>query len=110
MDFKWIVFVVMAWIVVALLAGVAEGSLVGGSYDPDTGEPTAAGTLSSFLDGDFFQRAGALADMMTFNFPAIFTGSWAILRWIFFIPFVTAFAVTMLGYILAHIPVVGRGS
>jgi len=110
MTFKWIVFVVMGWIVVALLVGVAEGVMVGGAIVSVTGAPQATSTLNSFLSGDFFQRAGALANMVTFNFPSIFTGSWAILRWIFFIPFVTAFGIMMLGYILAHIPVIGRGS
>lgn len=109
MQFKYIVFVLMAWVVTALLVGVAEGSIVGGAADPVTGE-TASTTLEVFLTGDFFARGWAMVNMMFFNFPNLFSGGWAILQWIFFIPFSAAFGIMMAGYVLAHIPIVGRGT
>ena len=110
MQLKWIAFVLMAWVITSLLVGVAAGALVGGTIDPHTGETLTAITINDLMHGDFFTRAGALGNMMVFNFPSVFYGGWAILRWIFFIPFAAAFGVMMLGYLLAHIPIIGRGT
>ena len=107
MELKWIVFLVMAWVIVALLVGVAEGVVIGGAVDPTTGVPMATSTLSNLAQGDFFQRAGAMVNVMTFDFPEIFYGGYAILHWIFFLPFVIAFGLMMLAFILSHIPIFG---
>lgn len=110
MEVKWIILLVSAWIVVALLAGVAQDTMIGGdTIDPDTGESITTSTLNDLAVGSFSQRAHAIVSVMSFDFPAIFHGGWAILRWIFFLPFVIAFGIMMLAYILAHIPVIGRG-
>lgn len=110
MQVKWIVLILMSWIVVALLVGVVEGVLVGGAYDSVTGEPEAAILINQLADGGFFERANALAHMMFFDFETVFYGAWGILQWIFFLPFAVAFAVVALGWVLSHIPVIGRGS
>lgn len=110
MELKWIIFVVMLWVVTSLLVGVAQGVMIGGAVDPVTGEPQATSIIDTLEGGSFTERVGALGNMLTFNFPEIFAGGWAILRWIFFLPFVIAFAVMALGYALSHIPVIGRGS
>lgn len=110
MELKWIIFVLTLWIVVSLLVGVAEGVMIGGAVDPSTGEPQATSTIQDLLSGSFSERMGALGNMITFDFPSIFYGGWAILKWIFFLPFAIAFAVMTAGYALAHIPVFGRGS
>lgn len=110
MQFKWIVFVLMVWILVAFLVGVVEGVMVGGPIDPETGVASATTIIHDLMNGSFFARANAFVGMMAFDFPTIFHGGYAFLKWVFFLPFVVAFAVMMLGYILAHIPVIGRGS
>jgi len=110
MQLKWIVFLVMLWMVVSLLVGVAEGALFGGAVDPVTGEPQAVSLIERAMAGSIGERAGAFWSMLWFNFPAIFSGGWEVLRWVFLLPFSIAFGVMLTGYILAHIPVFGRGS
>lgn len=110
MQFKWIVFVLTAWILVAFLVGVVEGAMVGGPIDVETGEPSATTVIYNLMNGSFSARANAFVGMMAFHFPAIFHGGYAFFQWVFFLPFIIAFAVMMLGYILAHIPVIGRGT
>ena len=126
MAFKWIVFVLTAWIVVSLLVGVVDNAMIGGTIDPDTGEPTATSVLNDlmtspvitnqsfgakfsavFTDTTFWSAIGT---MMLFRFPSIFHGAWAILQWVFFFPFCVAFIIMMGGYIMAHIPIIGRGT
>lgn len=126
MAFKWIVFVVTAWIVVSLLVGVVENVVIGGAIDPETGEPIQISVLNDlmnspvitnqsfgakvsalFSDDKFWIAVGA---MITFRFPAIFYGAWATLQWVFFLPFCVAFIIMMGGYMAAHIPLVGRGT
>ena len=126
MSPKWIVFILMAWIVTSMLCGVAENAVIGGAIDPETGDPIQTSVLNdlaqskvltaptlgakisaAFTDGAFWS---ALAHIIAFQFPAIFHGSWIIFQWVFFLPFVIAFGVCMMGYIMSHIPVIGRGS
>ena len=126
MAFKWIVFLLSAWIIVSLLVGVVENVMVGGAIDPDTGESIQIGVLNTLLNspvitnqslGGKFAAAftdtqfwGAIAAMVTFHFPAIFYGAWQTLQWVFFVPFCVAFVIMMGGYIMAHIPIIGRGT
>lgn len=126
MSPKWIILVVMVWIILAVLVGVAEDAFIGGGIDPATGEPIQTSVLNdlmtsktltaptlgarismSFSDDVFWS---AIATMMLFDFPGIFYGSWMMLQWIFFLPLMIGFAIILGGYIMAHIPVIGRGS
>jgi hypothetical protein len=126
MSVKWAVFVLMAWIIVSLLVGVAENVMVGGGTDPETGLPVAntvlndlascptitAPTLgakitSAFTDAKFWSAMGQLA---TFDFKAIFcnkivssdgkitwvANQWAVFQWVFFLPFSLGFGICLL--------------
>ena len=126
MAFKWIVFVVTAWILVSLLGGVVENVVIGGAVDPATGLPIQTSVLNDLMSSPVMtnqsfgakvsamftdtQFWSAIAAMVTFNFPAIFHGAWGMLQWAFFLPFCIAFIIMMGGYIMAHIPVIGRGT
>lgn len=126
MAFKWIVFVVTAWIVVSLLVGVVDNTMIGGAIDSETGEPIQTSVLNDLVTSPVFtsqtlggrfsavftdlQFWSAVFAMITFNFPSIFYGAWVILQWVFFFPFCIAFLIMMGGYIMAHIPIVGRGT
>jgi len=122
MSPKWIVFIVMAWVVTGLLVGVAEHAMIGGGTDPDTGESLTTSVLndlmssktltaptlgakiaSTFTDGTFWS---AIGHMMLFDFPAIFHGPWVMLQWIFFMPFCIAFGMSLM---LAVVRGVGAG-
>ena len=106
MTFKWIIFTVSVWIVLSFLCGIVEGALLSGG----TGETQSTlNTLmkANFASMDFWKSLGS---MIVFNFPALFTGSYKMLQWIFFLPLAMAFGMMMGGFILSHIPVIGRGT
>ncbi len=105
MSFKIIVFVTTIWIVVSLICGAIEGALLGsGGASQDV--------LSTLMESDFGSSSfwGALVAMITFDFPTLFQGPYAILQWVFFLPLLLAFGVMFGGFILAHIPLIGRGT
>ena len=126
MSFKWIVFVVMVWVVVSLLVGVVENAMIGGAIDAETGEPIQTSVLNDLMTSPVFTGQtlgakmsavfndekfwGAIFSMTIFRFPAIFYGGWVFLQWVFFFPFCIAFVIMMGGWLLAHIPIVGRGT
>jgi len=103
MSFKWLFYTVTVWTVLAFLCGLVEGAMVTAG---------AQNTLNTIMQSDFASSAfwSSLADMMTFNFPALFSGSYTMLRWVFFMPLALTFGVMMGGFILSHIPIIGRGS
>lgn len=122
MSPKWIVFILMAWVVTSLLVGVVDHAMVGGGTDPDSGEamtttvlndlmtsktltaPTLGAKIaSSFTDGQFWS---AIGHMMLFDFPSVFHGGWMILQWIFFMPFCIGFGMSLT---LAVVRGVGSG-
>lgn len=110
MQFKYIVFILMAWIILSLLVGIAEHVVVGGAVDPATGLPYATSMLAELTTGHFSAKAGAAIALASFNFPAIFYGAWGYVRWIFFLPFGIAFAIMMGGWIFSYIRGGGGGS
>jgi len=84
MQTKWVVYIVMVWMMVALICGIAEGVMLGGGNE--------AGTLTKLIHGSAIDRIAAVLAIGQFNF-AIFSGSWAFLRWLFFIPFTVAISI-----------------
>jgi len=103
MQLKYIVFLIMTWIVVSLLVGIAEHVIVGGAVDPATGLPYATSMLIELTTGTFPEKAGAAMALASFNFPAIFYGAWGYVRWIFFLPFGIAFGIMMGGWLFSYI-------
>lgn len=112
MSPKWFVFILMAWVAVALLVGVVEHTIVGGGTvagtdgeavtsvlnDLMTSKTVTAPTLgakftTSFTDGTFWE---AIGHMMLFDFPAVFHGGWVILQWLFFMPFCIGFGLSLM--------------
>jgi len=101
MSPKWIIFLVMAWVILALLGGVIEMEYVGDREQASLNTLMNAPMLSSttlwgkvvgmFTDWAWF---GALMKMLLFDF-AMFTGIWEIFRWIFFLPISIAFIVSL---------------
>jgi len=89
MQTKWVIYIVMLWLFVSLICGVAEGVMFAGDAAASDGD---RGAIATLVDGTTGERWGAIVDMMGFNF-AIFSGGWAFLRWVFFIPFTVAVAV-----------------
>jgi len=110
MQFKYIVFLLMAWIVVTLLVGIAEHVVVGGAVDPATGLPYAISMLTTLTTGGFAEKGGAVVALASFNFPAIFYGAWGYIRWIFFLPFGIAFMIMMGGWLFSYLRGGGGGS
>lgn len=107
MSFKIILFTVTTWMVLSLLCGVCEGALM------STAEGAASvSNISTLAQGDFASWTfwKTIGNMITFNFPYLFTGPYVILQWVFFVPLVLAFGIMMGGFILAHIPLIGRGT
>jgi hypothetical protein len=112
MSIKWAVFILMAWVIVSLLVGVAENAMLGGGVDADTGLPVThtvlndlatcptitahsldAKIVSAFTDTKFWS---AIGHMITFDFPAIFNGGWVVFQWIFFLPFALGFGICLI--------------
>jgi hypothetical protein len=112
MGVKWVVFVLMAWIIVSLLVGVVENVMVGGGTDIEKSQPVTqtvlndlmtsptitahslgAKVVSAFTDAKFW---GAIGHLITFDFPAIFYGEYVIFQWIFFFPFCLGFGICLL--------------
>ena len=107
MSFKLIVFVVTTWIVLSLLCGICEGVLLSSA----SGGASVA-NISVLMEFDIGNRDfwDTVGNMITFNFPYLFTGPYVILQCVFFLPFAVAFGIMFGGYILAHIPIIGRGT
>ena len=112
MEFKWIVLVISIWLLLSALCGVAEGELLGGGIDPETGEAIHTSVLNTLMTNSIISASfwGAAFNMAKFNYPAVFSGSWEFLRWLFLVPLSTAFIIMFGGWIAAHIPVIGRGT
>lgn len=93
MSPKWIIFIVMVWVILALLGGIIEGAYLG------SGEASVLNTMMNAPiftgEGNFFVNAaatffdsafwGALFTMLLFDF-AMFEGTMAIFQWLFFMP------------------------
>jgi hypothetical protein len=105
MQLKWVVFMLTLWIVVAFMVGIAEGAMIGGMVDAD-GQPITMSMIERLTDGSVGEKVGAFLGMMRFNF-SIFDGDWAILQWIFFLPFAVAFGIFAAAYTWRA--VLGRG-
>lgn len=98
MPFKWVFFVILFWMVISFLGGAMDGTPYKG-IDPDTGVViSSTGTLNTFMKpftqsttiplvGNILAAVttpewwSAAANMFTFNFPTLFPGSAAFIRW-----------------------------
>jgi len=94
MQTKWVIYIVMMWLFVSLICGVAEGVMFAGNEASSEG---GQGTIQTLISGGAGERWGAIETMVLFNF-AIFSGGWAFLRWVFFIPFTIAIAIASLNW------------
>jgi len=102
MQFKWVVLVTSIWILLALLGGVMEGAYLTGGEQSTLNTIMSSKVMTSttiwgriagvFTDGAFWN---ALFSMLMFDF-AMFEGEWVILQWVFFLPILVAFVVTVL--------------
>ena len=104
MNPKWPIFIITAWIVIALICGVIEGAYIG------NGTGTEISILNILINPQIAvdqQTWGPLAwlavpvawitaflQMLSFDF-AQFHDEWEIFRWIFFLPIAISFAISL---------------
>lgn len=106
MTFRIIVFTATIWIVLSFLCGICEGALLSGE------DGATQSTLNTLANSDFasWEFAKALGKMIMFDYPTMFEGSWAMVQWIFFLPLAIGFGVMFAGFVISHIPLIGRGT
>lgn len=111
MGVKWVVFILMSWIIVSLLVGVVENVMIGGGIDTETGQPLTQTVLNRLMTSHVItaqslgakiawavvdtQFWGAIGSMITFDFPAIFYGGYIVFQWVFFLPFALGFGICL---------------
>ena len=115
MNPKWIIFLVTAWLILALLGGVIDNAFIG------TGSGSEQSTLNTLMSFKVFTGIevfgivtlplpnlaffGALVQLFTFDL-AMFEGSTEIFRWMFFLPIAIAIGIS---FMLALFRGVGSG-
>lgn len=115
MNPKWLVFLITAWIALALLGGIIDGAFIG------TGAGTEEAVLNTLMSFKVFSGVevfglftlplpnleffGALIHLFTFDL-AMFQGSTEIYRWLIFLPIAIAVGIS---FMLALFRGVGGG-
>jgi hypothetical protein len=51
-----------------------------------SGDGSQAAVITQLLEGNLLEKAGAIGDLITFNY-AFFVNGWEILRYVLFLPF-----------------------
>ncbi len=99
MNTNLVIVVVMAWIILAILAGIGEGVYLGQSAYGGNTTNYEASTLEDLFNPTDLTWFGTLFKFFTFDFDGVFTGGWMVLKYVFFAPLVVALYVGLFGTI-----------
>ena len=99
----WIIGIVMAFVILSIVMGVAENAYISAnetSVLSTLGRPfletTAFGGITAAIgmvfSGEFW---GAMWRMLSWDYPAVFYGAWEIVRFVFLIPLSIGFVISI---------------